>query len=175
MCVRVLRSTKISHFYTKNTIFNFSRNLQFWLKNLPKPHSKHICAVWDTENMAEKRIFWNSKNGHFGSPLASRTGRMGRKGVAKAQLSCEFRQNRTRAADTSYSKLRPSYVQTLLSITYPINSLVQSIWYPPFFLIITIILLSSNVEVHVAPSIQGLELVRHGPYYCFNAIEFFFL
>ena len=31
MCVRVLRSTKIGRFYTKNTIFNFFRKLHFWL------------------------------------------------------------------------------------------------------------------------------------------------
>ena len=31
MCVRVLRSTKIGRFCTKNTIFDFFRKLNFWL------------------------------------------------------------------------------------------------------------------------------------------------
>ena len=51
MCVRVLRSTKIGHFYTKNTIFNFFRKLHFWLiwlvfLTLGSILGPQICSNW---------------------------------------------------------------------------------------------------------------------------------
>ena len=55
MCIRVLRSTKIGYFHSKNTIFYLFRKLQFWLilacfsdfgDNFKSPNSLRLTRPW---------------------------------------------------------------------------------------------------------------------------------
>ena len=81
----------------------------------------HFSRVWEKENMAKKTIFQKTQKWPLWRPLGQPNRPIGPKRVrqilfwAQTHLWCEFRQNRSRAEDSSCNRLRPSLVQSLLS------------------------------------------------------------